>query len=225
MSDPIQQAIDAANKLSAEQKSSAITVTPTQGGAVAVAKPAAKFSMETLSSDSITVDQWVKVKELYFHIGDDKAIVPEFKVSIDMTDGSGFLVKQSIKAGNPAQYWSTYDGETCPGVGSWAQAVSKAQALDGKARPYRAVDIPMELLEDVVVGGKVVAKTGTKLGYSTSTTNWANWETFYKAVANAGLIGKSVEVKVTPEARSNKAGNAWGVMKFELIGEVQADSE
>ncbi|WKV22064.1 hypothetical protein Phage2-1_00063 [Achromobacter phage 2-1] len=180
--------------------------------------------MDQLMAGGMTVDVWVKCKEFGLIVGQTQELVPSFKVYIDMTDGVGFSCKQSIKAGNPAQYWSTYDGAMSDKGIPWNEAIQKAVALDAKARPYRSVDVPMVLLEDIKSPkGAELAKAGQRLGYSTSTTNWAAWESFYKAVATAGLLGKCVEVNVGYEAKTNKNNNTWGIMTWELVGEMTQD--
>lgn len=224
--DAIAQAQAAAGNIAANaaatQSQGAVTVASQTTGAVVAAGP--KMSMESLMAGGMTVDLWVKVKEFGLLVGQTTELVPSFKAYIDMTDGVGFSPKQSIKAGNPAQYWSTYDGTTSDKGVPWNEAIQKAVALDPKARPYRSVDVPMVLLEDVKSpSGKELAKAGQKLGYSTATTNWGAWESFYKAVAQAGLLGKCVEVTVGFEPRSNKNNNTWGIMTWTLIGEMVQD--
>lgn len=183
-----------------------------------------KMSMEALMAGGMTVDVWVKVKEFGLIVGQTQELVPSFKAYIDMTDGVGFSPKQSIKAGNPAQYWSTYDGAMSDKGIPWNEAIQKAVALDPKARPYRSVDVPMVLLEDVKSPkGNELAKAGQRIGYSTSTTNWAAWESFYKAVAAAGLLNECVEVEVSFEPKSNKNGNNWGIMTWKLLGKMEQD--
>ena len=221
INDAIAKAQAAANAAAGQQSNAVATVS--QGStAVAMAPvPGKALSMETLATGSINVDQWVKVKEFGLLIGDNKALIDTMKVSISMIDGRGFVPKLSIKAGNPAQYWSTTDGTTCPGVGTWDQAQQKALSLDPKARSYRSVDLPMTLLEPAVSKGVEIAKAGTILGHTTSTTNWKNWEQFYKDVADAGLMGQTVQVELGFEPKTNKANNNWGVVSFKLLGAVE----
>lgn len=228
MSDAITQAIQAAQAAAAQAAAAPAATSTSTAVAVqstnAVAMPAGKpLSMDTLSTGSINVDTWIKVKEYGILVGDVKApqAIPKLVASIEMTDGKGFLCKQSIKAGNPAQYWATYDGVTCPGTGTWEQAIQKAASISPTARPYRAVDLPLTLLEPAMSGATELAKVGTILGHSTATTNWKNWESFYKDCAQAGLIGKTVKVEVGFEEKTNKANNVWGVLTFKLLGEVE----
>lgn len=222
--DPIQAAIaraqDSAAGAAAVESPASTAVAAPAGGAVVV--PGQMLSMNALMSAGLSVDAWLKVKEYGLVVGSAAALVPEILVTIDMTEGRGFIPKMSIKAGNPAQYFSTTDGVSCDKGGSWADAVAKATVLDNKARPYRAVDLPMTLVNDVSdPKGNVLAKAGSTLGHTTATTNWKNWEAFYKAVAVAGLIGQTVQVKLTAERLTNKNNNAWGVIQFELLGVAQ----
>jgi hypothetical protein len=177
--------------------------------------------MDQLMTGAMNVDIWAKVKEYGLVIGTagDK-LITEFEAYIDMTEGIGFAPKMSIKAGNPAQYWSTYDGVQSDKGISWNEAVTKAANIDNKAKPYRSVDVPMVLIKDVLApDGTVLAKAGARVGYATSTTNWREWQDFYQKVMQEGLIGAQVHVKVTSKRMTNKAGNAWGVMCWASLGE------
>lgn len=221
INDAIAKAQAAANAAAGQQSNAVATVSQGSTAVATAPVPGKALSMETLATGSINVDQWVKVKEFGLLIGDNKALIDTMKVSISMIDGRGFVPKLSIKAGNPAQYWSTTDGTTCPGVGTWDQAQQKALSLDPKARSYRSVDLPMTLLEPAISKGVEIAKVGTILGHTTSTTNWKNWEQFYKDVADAGLMGQTVQVELGFEPKTNKAGNNWGVVSFKLLGAVE----
>lgn len=225
MTDPVQAAIAAAQAKAAET-STAVAVQPQTSTAVgAPAMPAQKLSMDNMMSGMV-VDKWIKVKDTGLLVGDNRELLSEIIVEMDMTEGQGFIPKMGIKAGNPAQYFYTTDNATCQTGGSWEAACNKARNIDQKASPYRCVDLPFKLINDLVVKDKAgkdvtLAEAGTMLGYTTSTTNWGNWQAFYKEVANAGLLGQKVEVKLGYQYRSNKNGNEWGVMTFALIGAVE----
>jgi hypothetical protein len=239
--DPIQAAIAKAQAAAGNVATAAGAVaeaanpTATAGTAVAttnatggvVAAPGQKFSMDQLMTGAMNVDIWAKVKEYGLLVGGEE-LLQEFEGYIDMTEGIGFAVKMSIKAGNPAQYWSTYDGVTSDKGIPWNEAVAKAGAIDNKQKPYRSVDVPIVLTKDLVSPkGVTLAKEGTRVGYATSTTNWREWQDFYQRVVQEGLLGARVLVKVTSKRMTNKAGNAWGVMCFESLGEyveVEADA-
>lgn len=213
-----------AAKAAAEAATSNTAVAHVHGGAVAApAAPAAKLNMDTVSAGQMAVDAWIKVKEFGLLIGDSSILFQDCLCSIDMTDGSGFVVKKAIKAGNPAQYWYTTDGVTCSQGGSWDAAVQKAKSMDPKAYEYRCVDLPFTLLEDIKVkekgGEKVLATAGQKLGHTTSTTNWKNWEAFFGECKDKELLKEPVVVRLTAEPRNNGT-NKWGVIAFELVGSM-----
>lgn len=223
--DPVQAAIEAAKAAAAASASAAQVPATVAPGTTAVATaapvaPGKPLTMNDLAQGSINVDKWIKVKEFGLLVGDNASLLEELVVSMDMTEGVGFVPKKSIKAGNPAQYFSTIDGVTCTSGGSWEAAVQKAMAIDARAREYRAVDLPFVLEEDAKdAKGNVVCEAGTRLGHTTATTNWANWEQFYRECANQDLLGKVVDVKLGFQPRKNKAGNVWGVITFTLLGE------
>lgn len=229
--DAIQQALAAAKAAAeanqAAQGSTAVAVAPAaNGGAMAAyapAAPAAKLNMDTVSAGNMTVDAWLKPKEFGILVGDKTDLIDTIKATIDMTDGIGFVVKKGIKAGNPAQYKYTLDGATCTTGGSWEAAVAQMKGMDPKAYEYRCVDLPFEVLEDVV-GKKqgTLIEAGKRVGYTTSTTNWKNWEMFYKDVQKAGLLNEKVVVEIGFERRENAAKNVWGVLTFKLLGSAES---
>lgn len=232
--DPVAAAIAAAQQTAAATPavSHAPVTDVATTGTTAVGAPAPKgtpLSMESLMLGSMSVDGWLKPKEYGLVVGDNPALVTSAKVYLDLTDGAGFISKMAIKGGNPAQYAYTTDLVNAMSGGSWEAAQARIRALDPKATPYRAVDLPFTVAEDIVsfpqgapagTPGTVLAKAGQKLGYTTSTTNWANWEAFYRECQQAGLIGKKVELTVGSQRRTNKNNNVWGVMTFTLVGEV-----
>lgn len=223
MSDPIQEAMKKAQEAQAANPIPASTaVATTNGGAVSTQMAPQKLTMETMAAGGMAVDKWLKVNENGLHIGESGLIANPVLCSIDMTEGSGFVLKFAIKGGNPAQYAYTTDLVNAVGGGSWEAAQARIRAVQPGASPYRAVDLPFTLEEDTKdIKGKEAGKVGDLLGYTTSTTNWGNWQAFHKECAEAGLLGKRVLVKLSAQARSNKNGNTWGVVAFELIGEKE----
>lgn len=228
MTDPVKAAMERAQQAAAAA-APAPPLPPAYTGTVALAPVAAApaavaLSMESMSQGSMSVDKWIKVKEDGLKIGDMAGLLESIDAVINMTAGMGFILKYGVKNGNPAQYAYSTDLANAAGGGTWPAALQRIQALNPStpASPYRCVDLPFKLTADVKVKDVVVAKAGDTLGYTTSTTNWKNWEEFYKDVDKAGLLGQDVAVKLTAQPRNNKAGNAWGVLKLELIGAVEA---
>src|SRR5688500_5220818 len=68
--------------------------------------PAPALSMDQMKG-GMMVDLWIKVKEDGLKAGDNAGLQEEILVSIEMTDGRGFKPKLCVKAGNPAQYFSS----------------------------------------------------------------------------------------------------------------------
>lgn len=189
---------------------------PQSQAVAAYAPPGQKMSMDDMSS-GLLVDFWLTVNEYGLILEKEKKnLFTSMLVEIDMTEGQGFVPKMSIKAGNPAQYWSTTDGVTSDKGIPWAQAVAQAQAIDARAYEFRSADVLMTLAEDIEGSNGKGYKEGDNIGLTLSTTNWKNWAMFYKKVQKAGLLGQTVKVKVTSEERSNKNDNVWGVVAFDL---------
>lgn len=216
MSDPVQEAMDRAKAAQIEAARVPALSTP---ASTAVSVAPQKLSMESMAGGGMTVDKWLKVNEDGIKVGDSKLLIGDVICSIDMTEGLGFILKMAIKGGNPAQYAYTTDMVNCVTGGSWEAAQNRIRALSPQpTSPYRSVDLPFTATGDLVDMVKsVVAKKGDVLGYSTSTTNWANWTAFHKEVADAGLMDTVVNVKLTAQARTNKNNNLWGVLKMELV--------
>jgi hypothetical protein len=183
--------------------------------------PAMNYSAPSMGNMAVStgisklVEDWIKVTEYGLTIGADRTILNGLKVAIDMTEGQGFFVKHSIKYGNPAQYYSSYDGTTCDRGGLWSDAVMKAQRADPKAKTFPAADVIFTLLEDVKLKDRVVP-AGTKLGHTTSTSNWQDWAEFYRGVTKNDQLNTAVEAVISAEAVTGKNnGYTWGIMKFQ----------
>ena len=188
--------------------------------------PARAPSMaDAMASAQMRPDEWLKVKEHGLLLGTSREAIETMTVMIDMTEKNGFYMKESIKYGNPAVYMSTYDGVTCDKGGPWIAAIGKAQAADPRAKPYYSVDIKMTLMEDVkqIKGGKKheFGDAGKTLGHSTSTTNFDEWREFYRECSAAGLLNRKVIAILSVKQLENKAGNAWGVIVFTLVGAAE----
>ena len=194
------------------------------GEYVAPAAPAPALNLGKLSIDNLpmtagiakNVEDWLKVNEYGLTVGTDKTILSEIKASVLLVQDEGFYLKHSIKYGNPAQYFSSYDGVTCDRGGLFSEAVAKARRVDPKANPYPAADIIFVLREEVKLKDKTLP-AGTKLGHTTSTSNWQDFGEFIREATQAGLIGQEVNIKLTSEAVTGKKnGYTWGILKFAL---------
>lgn len=197
-------------------------LTVQNGGLPANAAPARPMTLDDLSGSAMNVDTFLKVNEHGLEIKAKdtpvSGLIESVVVSIDVK--KGIQVFEGIKYGNPAVYAKTYDNARAVSGGSWADAVRKAQLADPKASTYMGADITMTLEADAVtMKGEVAAKAGSSLGHSTSTTNKIAFKKLVDDITAAGLREGVVLVKITAERRTNKAGNVWGILNFELLGE------
>lgn len=185
--------------------------------------PAMNYSAPSMGNMAVTtgisklVEEWIKVTKYGLTIGSDSTVHLGLKVAIDMTEGEGFFVKHSVKYGNPAQYYSSYDGTTCDRGGMWSDAMIKAQRAEPKVKAFPAADIIFTLLEDLKLKDRTIP-AGTKLGHTTSTSNWQDWAEFYRGISKDDKLNTTVEVVISAESVTGKAnGYTWGVMKFQAI--------
>lgn len=197
----------------------AVPATAPAAGPAGVPARTTPVTIDDLMLGSMQVDEWLKVKEHGLLIGNNTTLIQApIKVTIDM---KAIHPNYSIKWGNPAQYEKTYDRVTTAKGRSWAETVRQIQQMDPKAYEYRSCDVPMTLVEDVVVNGKVICEKGKRLGNSLSTTNWSNFEDFYRNVKAQNLTEAVVVVEVGYQRKTNSKGNAWGVLTFKLISPLQ----
>lgn len=224
------QAAQAAGQARTELANAPVTSATVQN--LPTATPGPRLTMGDMQGSSLTVDAWIKMKEYGIGIGDSSQLIPSLVVSIDMTDGRGFIPKKAVRYGNPAVYAYSLDGITALNGGAWDTKLQIAAASGKSSGEYRSVDLPFRLEEDAEVISNpktkevtTLAAAGKMLGYTTPVTGWKNWEDFYRQVAEKGWLGQRVKVCLTAQRRVNKAGNAWGVMAFELLDLVEEEGE
>lgn len=210
----IQAAKAAAAQMVQEEKDTAIVAHVSGGVATPMMKPSMAMAMASSSLIPKTAP-YLKVNEFGLLIGKtDKKFKESFKARLLLQEDRGFQLKWTLRYGNPAQYLSTYDGLVCDKGGSWADAQAKVRAIDPKAEPYISADILVELAEDVEVTGSKI-DSGTKLAINLSKTNFSEWQDFFTAASEAGVMGQEVDVTIGfRDVHWN--GNDWGVITFTL---------
>lgn len=212
---PVDQAMKAAEEQKTQSQGALAPQAPAGSTAVATPQPQS-MSLDDFSVGAFNVDEFLKVSQFGLRIGNDKQLFDTLEVMIDLSE---VQVCEAIKFGNPPTYYKTYDGVNAASGGLWQDRVREAQASDPNARPYKSADIPMTLLTEAKdKSKKTVAEAGTRVGHSLSTTNRGPFQTFIKSCQDQGLMGQTVKVKLGFEERTNKNGNEWGVMTFELLG-------
>lgn len=222
----IENAINAAKAKAAE----ATTVNEaTQGGAVTVMPsagvPTRMSAASFLQTAKVSVDAYLKVSEYGLSIGVDKDLVPDFEAIINLAE---VQYCQQIRFGNPVQYFKTYDGARCAdGSGrTWTEALALAKRSDPskKSDPFVTADLVIHPVADVRGNKtqKVMAEAGQSIGHTPSYTGAGEWTKLLKAVeaAQGSPETSRVRVKISYEGKTNKAGQSWGVVIFELLGFV-----
>lgn len=218
LQDAINQASETAGKIASENTESAVTTIDAsvnnQGTAMTYGKPSLAMAAATTGVIPRNIP-YLKVNEDGIKIGKDKTYITGFKGKILMTEDQGFMMKWTIRFGNPAQYFSTYDGAVCDKGGTWADAIAKAKSVDNKADPYMSVDVVITLTEAVKLKEETLP-VGTKVAFNSSKTNFSEFQDFAAEVAKAGAMGEEVDVQIGCK-EINHGGNTWGVATFELL--------
>ena len=186
---------------------------------MAMASMPMEMTMAKFMELGLAVDAWLKPDFQGMTIGDSPIAVVHVDVEIDMTEKRGFTLIQAIRYGqDPVRYDYTTDNQTSKDGLPWFNVLSAAYAVDPSVQPYRAAQIPMTVVADAVnLKNEVVAKVGTRLGYTTSVTGWSAFEGLYRDCQRAGWIGQKVIVRLTNEGKV-KGTNKWGIVRFELLG-------
>lgn len=175
-----------------------------------------------LTGGGIRPDKWIQVKDVGVRLDkEEKAFVTEFVGDLDLSTVQLFWGSRAEFAGGTVAYTKSYDGKTTVKGEPFHAVLAEFKANSLKnADPYRGADILVTLTEDVVQGKTTVA-AGTKVGYSTSITGFAPFQSFLGEMKKAGYLrragdGDVVKVKVTHELRSNKNNQDYGVLLFAL---------
>jgi len=191
----------------------AVPATATQ--ATQVATRGHDLTLDDVLSSGLAVDDWLKVGYNGMALGsEDKVLFDEMIVNIDLTEVVPYqMVKYGPQGGQPT-YKKTRDGVTVVGGGSWTDVLAQAARVTGKeAQVYTAVDIPMEVTEDFVVNGKVLAEAGTMIGHTTSTTNFKLFKAYLRDCNKKGWKTKTVRTKLGHVSRAEN-GFKWGIISF-----------
>lgn len=186
---------------------------------MAMASMPMEMTMDKFMELGLAVDAWLKPDFQGMTIGDSPIAVVHVDVEIDMTEKRGFTLIQAIRYGeNPVRYDYTTDNQNSRDGLPWFQVLTAAYAVDPSVQPYRAAQIPMTVVSDAVnLKNEIVAKVGTRLGYTTSVTGWSAFESLYRECQRNNWIGQKVIVRLTNEGKV-KGTNKWGIIRFELLG-------
>jgi hypothetical protein len=203
----IDQATTAADS-AAPNTGGALVAQAQQGTAVATSRP----SLDDMADNSgMTVDAYLSVKEAGLRI-DKEAYFQEAEVTIDLTAVVPIFSVRANRGGSTT-FIKSYDGRMTSQGENFQQATQRLQASHDKVDgPYQTAEIPVVLLKDVPG-----AKKGQTLGITPAITGVKFWTKFYKELREKGLSTSTVKAKITCVPQTNKNGNEWGVVGFELI--------
>lgn len=203
------QAQQAADTLAAQQNQ--LAPANTQGTAVAPAA-ATRPSLDDMADNAgITVDAYLSVKEAGLRI-DKNEYFQSTEVLINLAKCVPIFSVRANQGGSTT-FIKSYDGVTTSQGQALSAAIAQLRATHTKVDgPYQTVEIPVELLKDVPG-----AKKGQTLGITPAITGVKFWTKFYKELREKSLQASVVKAKITCIPQTNKNGNEWGVVGFELI--------
>lgn len=175
---------------------------------------------EMLAETSMSVKAYLKVSAHGFLIGKDAAtLFDEIDVEFRLNAAKPFY---GLRYGNPPVYKRSVDRivET-KSKRPWADVCAEAQRLDARCTgDYRGVDIPFQSVNQLKSKkGEVLAEPGDALGWSSSVTNWAEFQKFiepYFALIDNGQLAEDALVrgKILHEQRSKEGVQPWGALLF-----------
>lgn len=225
MSNAIDAAVAAAEAAAQNMGEAQVPATQTQGSALATAGGAVDMSLGSfLKAGGIAPDKWIQVKDTGMKLEkNEKATIDQFEGTIDFASVKLFQGLRIALPGNKYEYIKTYDGRTEAKTGqAWGAAVADANARAvAQNNTYRGADILIVLTKDVKQGGTTIP-AGTKVGYTTSITGFAPFQSFLQTLVQEGKVQVGagdtlsgvVPTKVVHETKSN-ADYEWGILTFE----------
>jgi len=222
----IQETMDAARNASAN-------VPATQdatGTALATSAPAQQdFGTsfdDFLNGGGLRPDKWLQVKDAGIRIDrDTRDYISEFEGLLDLSTVKFFWGARAEFAGNNVQYAKSYDGKITDKGENFNAVLAEFKANSMKnADPYRGADI-LITLDAPLMQGKTEIEAGTKVGYSTSITGFAPFQSFIQSMVKQGkarsvngqIDGEVVRVKVTHRVGVNAKKQEYGILDFALI--------
>lgn len=212
------QAEDAAENFSANRD-----LVPAGGTAVQTYTAPSRPSLAGMAdSAGISVDEYLTVKDTGFRLGDQKGLFQKAKVRINMREIVPIFSVRATRTG-VTTFIKSYDGVMTSQGQNFAQADAQLRATHDNPTPvYQTAEIPALLLEDVKDNGAkpVTIEKGTRIGITPPMTGVKFFTKFYNELREQGLEEATVEVNIVHKPQTNKAGNEWGVVEFELIGKA-----
>lgn len=185
---------------------------PQTGGA-----PLARPSLDDMADNAgIRVDAYITMKYEGMKIGNGK-LFEEFEAFLDMTEATPILQIRANRSG-ATTFVKSYDGVSTNTGENFQQKLAQLQATNDKVDgPYNTVELPFELITKGIPG----ADPGQRVGITPPMTGTDEWNAFYKEMRDRDLHKAKLKVRVFHIPRTNRNGNEWGIVGFELIEEVK----
>lgn len=193
------------------------SLVPAGGTAVAPYEAPKRPSLDDIADNSgMQVDAYLSVKDAGLRI-DKEPYFQKAKGTIDLSECVPIFSVRANRGGNTT-FIKSYDGVMTSQGQNFNQAIAQLRATHDKVDgPYQTVEIPFTLGEKVPG-----AEKGKRLGITPAITGVKFWTKFYNELRQKGLQRSVVEVEIECVPQTNKNGNEWGVVGFNLIGEAKA---
>lgn len=227
MTSQIDNAVAAAEAAAANMTDAQVPATQAQGTALAPANTGGAVDMSLgsfLTAGGINPDKWLQVKDTGMKLDkNDKNTFDDFTGDIDFSRVKMFVGLRIGLPGGKYDYIKSYDGKSEAKTGqNWNIAVAEANARAiAPATTYRGADILITTTKEIVQGATKIP-VGTKVGYTTSITGFAPFQSLLQTLVENNDVSVSagdrlsgvVNVKLSHEAKKN-ADYEWGIVNFE----------
>lgn len=207
----------------AQIKDAEFTAAPATGTAMAVSESnfyPSSYGLESFGSMSaqINVDGMLKNRSGSFIYNGTEILKVPFKAKLLLAETK---FKRSIKVeqGGKVKYFSTYGGGVSTDGQPWSTVVANCKAINPNAYDYDSADLVLELEDPLKdAEGKVVADKGTKIGYTTSSTNKTQLIKLKKECIDRKMDLKTAVVPVTVSfiRRTNNNNQTWSILGLEI---------
>lgn len=176
-----------------------------------------------LHNAGIVVDEYIYPDKAGLKVSKDmKGYLDDIEVVIDMAEVLAILSFSAELNGNTT-FLKSYNGVTTPGGQNFQNECAKLARQPGtKCRgPFETVEIPMTLAKEVKdPKSSLVFDEDLEVGLTPSPTGVKEFAKFLKVLAKRDpslTTDGRVRVKLVNKMRSNRNGNEWGVISFELL--------
>lgn len=218
-------AMDSINQQIAQARAAAGAITttaPQQSSVPSLPTGGRPVSMREMMAEGVSVKTFLKPDAAGILVGKDTVTTfEEIPVEFRLNEPKPFY---GLRYGQtPVVYKKSYDRLVeSRSKRPWADVVAEAQRMDSRCTgDYRAVDVPFTVLVDLMPkkGDEPLAKAGDKIGWTSSVTNWAEFEALmrpYFTLIDQGIIDENALIrgKVVHVQKTKTGVKPWGALEF-----------